>query len=368
MELSNNGLGGWPALIIAQDPSPAPSFDWQERGSGPRHGIEIEFATGWCNTPHTLEPIVYTFSDYVQTTHAPSFDCAIPHATTAPNALNHVEIYLTQTHVEVWASDTSPDGVTFPNLHLLWAGDVALPFSRGYVSLALRNHATEKYWLGSAAMVRWDNVGFDGPVVTGWSEYSAPDSLTTYHGLPGCKMTGTTCQWMGDVIAAFPDEAGRVTCAQTMCPYDGDGRNVGYLIPNLDESVAPVALPFTGVARGSARRARLILAANYPWFAWNNMFPPPTQLNLRFRMNGGAWHDRLVTAVEANAFTDYFPALGGAGASAGFLNQAIDLDLAELRDGDNRVELQAAGTWTGTYRVMVTGVDLVLDDQPPPSK
>ena len=70
---------------------------------------------------------------------------------TAPGALNHVEVYVTQTHLEVWTSDTSPDGVTFPNLHLLWAGDVALPFSRGYVSLALRNHATMKYWLGSAA-------------------------------------------------------------------------------------------------------------------------------------------------------------------------------------------------------------------------
>ncbi len=363
MDLSNNGLGGWPALIIAQDPSPAPSFDWQERGSGPRNGIEIEFGTGWCNTPHTLETIVYTFSDYVQTAHVPSFDCAIPHATTAPGALNHVEISLTQTHVEVWASDTSPDGVSFPNLKLLWAGDVALAFSRGYVSLALRNHATQKYWLGSAATVRFDNVGFDGPVVTGWREYSAPDSLTAYHGLPGCKMGGTTCQWEGDVIPASPDDAGRVMCAATACTYDSDGRNVGYLVPNVDETVARVALRFAGVTPGQGTRARLILAATYPWFEWNNMFPPPTHLNLRFRVNGGAWHDRFITAVEANAFTDFSPTLGGAGAGAGLLNQAIDLDIAELRAGDNLIELQAAGTWTGTYRVAVTGVDLVLDDR-----
>ena len=133
MDLSNNGLGGWPALVIAQDPSPAPSFDWQERGSGPRNGVEIEFGTGWCNTAHTLEAIVYTFADYLQTSHIPSFDCAIPHALTAPDTLNHVEIYLTQTHLEVWTSDTSPDGVTFPNLHKLWEGELALPFSRGYV-------------------------------------------------------------------------------------------------------------------------------------------------------------------------------------------------------------------------------------------
>jgi len=67
MDLSNNGLGGWPALVISQDPAAAPSFDWQERGSGPRNGIEIEFGTGWCNTAQTLEVIVYAFSDYNQT-------------------------------------------------------------------------------------------------------------------------------------------------------------------------------------------------------------------------------------------------------------------------------------------------------------
>ena len=364
MELSNNGLGGWPALIIAQDPSPTPSFDWQERGSGPRNGIEIEFGTGWCNTPHTLEAVVYTFRDYVQTAFIPSFDCGIAHATTAPDALNHVEIYLTQTHLEVWTSDASPDGITFPNLHLLWAGDVDLPFARGYVSLALRNHATMKYWLGSAATVRWDNVGFDGPVVAGWHDYSAPDSLTSYPGLPGCTMTGTACEWEGDVIPMFPDDAGRVQCASTTCTYDGQGRNVGYVVPNMDESVAPVALPFTGVVLDGATRARLILAADYPWFDWNGVSNPPTHLDLRFRVNGGAWHDRFITDVEANAFIDFSPALGGAGAGAGLLNQAIDLDLAALRGGDNLIELQAAGTWTGTYRVSVTGADLVLDQGP----
>ena len=362
MDLSNNGLGGWPALIIAEDPSATPSFDWQERGSGPRNGVEIEFGTGWCNTPHTLEAIVYTFADYLQTSHIPSFDCAIPHATTAPDALNHVEIYLTQSHLEVWTSDTSPDGVTFPNLHKLWEGDLALPFSRGYVSLALRNHATMKYWLGSAATVRWDNVGFDGPVIAGWREYSAPDSLTTYEGLNGCKMAGTTCQWEGDVIPAFPMDSGRVMCAMTTCTYAGEGRNVGYAIPNADETTPPVALHFQGVTLAGATRARLILAADYPWFEWNMMFPPPTHLNLRHRENGGAWHDRFVTAVEANAFMDFNPSLGGAGASAGFLNEAIELDLAGLHDGDNLIELQGAGTWTGSYRIGVTGVDLVLTD------
>ena len=366
MDLTNQGLGGWPALIIAQDPSPAPSFDWQERGSGPRNGIEIEFGTGWCNTPHTLETILYTFKDYQQTAYVPSFDCAIPHALTAPDSLNHVEIYLTQNHLEVWTSDASSDGVNFPDFQRLWEGDIDLPFTRGYVSLALRNHATMKYWLGSAATVRWDNVGFDGPVSANVHDYSAPDSLTAYQGLPGCTLagTGTACQWEGDVIPAAPDDSGRMQCAMTSCTYAGEGRNVGYVVPNVDEDTPPVALDFKGVTLADTSRARLILAANYPAFDWNGVSNPPTHLVLRVRVNGGAWHDRNITALEAGAFTDFSPDLGGAGAGAGLLNQAIDLDLTELRDGDNQIELQAAGTWTGTYRVSVTGIDLVLDQAP----
>ena len=67
--------------------------------------------------------------------------------------------------------------------------------------------------------------------------------------------------------------------------------------------------------------------------------------------------------AEANAFSDFSPDLGGAGVGAGLLNQAIDLALDELVPGDNRIEFLAANTWTGSYRVAITGVDLVLYDQ-----
>jgi len=362
MDLTNNGLGGWPALIVAEDPSPTPSFDWQERGSGPRNGIEIEFGTGWCNTPQTMEPIVYTFQDYLQTAFVPSFDCAIPHALTAPGALNHVVVYLTQSHVEVWASDVSPDGVNFPNLQLLWSGDVTLPFSRGYVSIALRNHATIKYWLGSAATLRFDNVGFDGPKLSGHREYSAPDSLTSSSPLPGCAPDGGDCAWEGDVIVSHPNDQGRMDCAATSCDYTAaDARNVGYVVPNVDEDAPPLALDFSGVDPSGVTRARLVFGAIYPAFDWNGVSHPPTYIDLRFRVNGGDWHDRNVTDVEANAFIDFSPDLGGAGSGAGLLNQAIDVDLTELVSGDNRIELQAANTWTGSYRVAITSADLALD-------
>jgi hypothetical protein len=363
LDLSNNSLGGWPALIIAEAPSPTPSFDWQERGSGPQNGVEIEFGTGWCNTPQTLQAIVYTFADYVQTSFVPSFDCENPHAFTQPDAFNHVEVYLTEHHLELWVSDASTDGVEFPNFRRLWQGDLELPFSRGYVSLALRNHASLKYWLGSAAAVRFDNIGFDGPKLTGSREYSAPDSLLPFQGLPGCVMGDSdACRWEGEVIPEFPDDAGRVACALTACNYDGEGRSVGYTLPNEAEADAPpAALDFARVELKDATRARLVFGATYPWFEWNGVNHPPEFMALLYRVNGGDWHERPVSDAEANAFTDFSPELGGAGAGAGLLNQAIDLDLSELRDGDNRIELRSAHTWTGTYRVSITAADLVLD-------
>lgn len=357
VSLENQGLGGWPAISISRDPSPAPSFDWEERGSGPRDGIEIEFDTGWCNTPHTVEVGLFTFQDYDQTAARGSFDCGTPHAMTQPDALNHVEVYLSANHLEVWASDPSPDGTTFPNFHRLYAADLNLSFERGSVNLNVRNHATLKYWVGSAWSVRWDNVGFDGPVVADTREYDVPDSLIPLDGIDGCGVEGG-CAWRGDVIAANPGN--NMLCnPDVSCTADGQKMNVGYVVPRDDEP-APVALHVPGVNLDGATSARLVLAATYPSFDWNGVSKPPTAIDLQYRLNGGPFHDRFITAVEATAFTDFNPSLGGAGAGAGFLNQIIDVDLAELKSGDNLLELQTSGTWTGDYRAGVIGVDLVL--------
>ena len=73
MDLPNNGgLGGWPALIIAEDPSPAPSFDWQERGSGPRNGVEIEWHGLRQHAAHARGDQFNAFADYLQTAHIPA--------------------------------------------------------------------------------------------------------------------------------------------------------------------------------------------------------------------------------------------------------------------------------------------------------
>ncbi|HEY6880153.1 MAG TPA: hypothetical protein VI299_19145 [Polyangiales bacterium] len=352
-DLSHHGLGGWPAIVISESPSLAPSFDWEERGSGPQHGVSIEFVGGWCNKPDSLEVSLFTFRNYEQTAQRASFDCETPHVSTARDRLNHVEIYLTRGHLEVWASDPSPNGVDFPNFTRLYEADLDLPFERGYVQLLVRNHATMKYWLGSAATVRWDNVGFDGPLVDGFREHSASDRLTADDGLDGCMINGQ-CVWRGDAIAQHDDDA---VCA-TSCMAQGQGKYVGYVVPRQDEP--PVAIEIPNVVLRGATGARLALAATYPWFDWNGVSKPPTAIALRYRLNGGPSHDRSISDIEATAFTDFSPELGGAGHGSGFLNQIIELELSELRDGNNTLELQTVGTWTGDYRAGIAAADLIL--------
>jgi hypothetical protein len=355
LDVEIRGGWGWPAIVLAEDPSPAPSFDWEERGSGPRNGIEIEWTGGWCGSYTEIRPNIYLFRDHVQTgPFGATDDCSL-YAETAADQLNHVEIYLTQRHLEVWASDPSPDGVNFPNFHMLYSGEIDLPFTRGYVSLVGRNHATLKYWAGSAWIGRWDNVGFDGPVIDDTREYSAPDSFVRTEGLWGCQM-GDTCEWRGDVWARSPDED---ICAAMDCTYPGESRTVGYVVPNADES--PIAIEIAGVSLEGVTGARIALAASYPWFEWGGMFPPPTAFNLRHRLNGGPWHDRFVTEEEVAAFGNYFPDVTGGPGGAGLLNQIIEIDPSELREGTNVLELISQGTWTGSYRVGVIGIDLILD-------
>ncbi len=296
----------------------------------------------------------YSSRDFLETAHEFSWDCDQPHALTAPGSLNRVEIRVSKSGVEVWASDASPDGVSFPNFQHLGTLALELPFERGYVSLITRNHATLKYWSGASWATRWDNVGFDGPVLSETREYSAPEPLGVTQGISGCTVDDA-CVWRGKVIAEHPEGDGATCTAE--CEAEGEGRTVGWVVPNETEDVAPIAIEIPDVSLEGVTGARLVWAADYPYFSWNDRFPPPTALNLRYRLNGGPFHDRFVTESEVNAF-------GGEQGGAGLLNQLTELDPSELVSGTNVLELSGSGTWTGAYRIAVVGVDLVVDVEP----
>ncbi|HEU5074055.1 MAG TPA: hypothetical protein VFU02_07775, partial [Polyangiaceae bacterium] len=237
---------------------------------------------------------------------------------TQQGALHHFEITVSQSRIEVFASPASEDGVEFGRLELLHSADVDLPFSRGYVYITLHNHASLKYSADSlgeiydAWFARWDNVGFDGPVVENWREYEIPDSLV-------------------------PAESSPVV--------SGPVRSVGYLV--ADESMGPRdVLEFRDVDLTDVASARLTLGS---WYNINegNL----ADFRLSYRFNGGTWRDRYLTEGEI--------ALLNSGNNHGQLAQVIDVPLEDLVEGTNTLEFVTANV-PQNYPPAVSAIDLVL--------
>jgi hypothetical protein len=175
-------LLGWIAIAVTEDPIPSPSFS-AIPGSGnfeggviPKNGISVELQ-GTCNTGQARVTMIHEYRNYVDYIH--NFNegqsTCFP---TSHHHLNRFELRLSQSRVELWATPYSDNGVTFGNPTLVASANLGLTFSRGYVHLVTRNHASLKYWTSNdpadareAWVVRWDNVGFDGPVINNTKEF-----------------------------------------------------------------------------------------------------------------------------------------------------------------------------------------------------
>lgn len=318
-------LLGWISLEVTDDPIAAPSYgviDNDEGGIIPKNGFELQFAYT-CNTSPPSQvslSAVHVFENYADRVLPAAWKSNPPSAcvSTAAGKLNHFEVRVSQHRIEVYVSPVSSDGQRFEAATLMFSADVELPLSRGYVHISTHNHATLKYSPGNqmdAWLARWDNVGFDGPVVRAFREYELKDSL---------------------VAAA-------------------DGRiNVAYRV--ADEANGPnEVLHFEGVDLVNALAARLALSA---WYLRDN--GGLEQFVLKYRFNGGVWRERRLSAEEIQALTK--PLVDGAptGGSQGAIGQMLDVPLADLVPGHNTLEFVTKNV-PQNYPPAVLNIDLVLE-------
>jgi len=312
---------GWASVAVTEDPSPAPSYSLGESGTTndeggavPRRGFLVQFHScsgGWLGVR-----VIDVFEDYAQTAYFADTPCS--ELSVVDSNLHHFEIAVSQQRIEVYASPSSSDGVEFGDLQLLYGVDVDLPFSRGYVAMTVHNHASIKYseefagvyldaWFG-----RWDNVGFDGPVVENWREYSVPDSLVA--GVDAWSVSGPVV-------------------------------DVGYVV--ADEAAGPNhVLEFQDVDLAGVVGARLAFGS------WYNLFDgDAAEYALKFRFNGGTWRTHQLTAGEAGVLKG--------GNSQGALSQVVDVPVEDLVDGRNTLEFVSVGVPQNSPPA-VSSVDLVL--------
>lgn len=311
-------LLGWISLEVSEDPTPGPSFALgventaNDEGSVvPRNAFELQFQNN-CNSKGDAVGLrsLLIVKNYVQT----EVSVGEPPVCikTKEGHLNHIEVAVSQSRIEIFATPYSEDGSKWEAPVLLFGADVSLPFSRAYVNITAHNHATKKYSEPplDAWLARWDNVAFDGPVITGDREYEIPDSL-----VPSKQPFGTE-----------------------------QVKTIAYLV--AESTGAPKdTLHFKGVDPSGMSKARLAISGWYQPSEKNATYA------LKFRLNGGAWHDRPFTADEVKVLSDSH--------CQGAIAQMIDVPIDELVKGDNSLEFLALNI-PQNVPPAVSNIDLIL--------
>jgi hypothetical protein len=192
----NLGHGYWIEIWITDDPAPLPHDELFGLLSLPKNGVGLGFHfggkcpstnTSWGNTLETIRivedhAVVAIYDDI-------SLDSPTRCFQSFDARLNRMELRISETTVELWATDfESPDSF----LLRARAEDLTLPLTRGYVhfqhgQLSAASDGMEGCESGvpntcpsASQTFRWDNIGFDGPLLASPSGYSVPDN-----GAPG---------------------------------------------------------------------------------------------------------------------------------------------------------------------------------------
>lgn len=326
-------LGGYPEIDITDQPVPAPTFrefNNFEVGSLPQNAIIVKFGNECDNNTSAAPYNVMVYANYVGTILTPTYSFAQGGCVqTSAGQLNHFEIQLSQTQISIYGSDFTPDYVNYPNYKLLYQATISLPFTRGYVHVDARNHATLKYGDGPDAIFHWDNIGFDGPLIPALQAYEIPDNTT---------------------VSTFTGDAGDPSTPAI---------NLGYLL--LDGTTGPAAgmynpttlissLPFQNVNLSGVASAMLTFNA---WFNAIDHVPSMTW-GISYSINGGSFTTVYPTAAQIAAMSD-----NTGGGYQAFFTPVINVPLSDLVQGTNTIQFLPVNAPTD-YPPVVTNIILLL--------
>ncbi|MET0143815.1 MAG: hypothetical protein ABW328_03390 [Ilumatobacteraceae bacterium] len=299
------GVLGWQTLIFTPEPSSAPSYLADNSGGAtPERGLALHF--NWqCVTNGQFNPSVQvrTYDRHRETLLTDDGGSCTAPISVASGRLNRVEVRLSTSHIEVWISDASSDGVRFGALKRVFSSPLSLGFTRGNLYVGVHNHATVKYAGLASWTTLWDNVAFDGPA------------------LPAQRVSQVA-------DAAVPS---------------GSGVDNAYALGN---GIPTTALELPGVSTSGATSGHLVFDLMADTISNANF----ADWRVRYRLNGGAWHDIALSP-------DQVATASGRGGAFGF---TAPVSLAELRSGTNSLELSGTGFFLG-YQPYVGNIDLVLE-------
>jgi hypothetical protein len=207
-DVSNNSQGShaaWPEIWVSDQPVPDP-FTHLGDSDYPRNAFGVRFA-GCTNAGGTgvtcpggsaqfvgVDSAV-TVTDYVANDSFKGGSIVVEGTGNAvkesrPGEVNHYEIDVNASRIDVYGTDAFTLGRTMPPLqHLATIPNVNLAFTRGLVWLEDVHYNACKFNRQCDNTFNWANFGFDGPVLTRDLTFDVPDSLREY---AGTMENGTT--------------------------------------------------------------------------------------------------------------------------------------------------------------------------------
>jgi hypothetical protein len=318
-----DALATYIEIDLTEDPVAAPTFrEFQnyEPGPVPRSGLMMKWTNGCGQNGRQIGlGLVLLYTNFAPTTLTPAG--STPCVATLLGSLNHFEIQVSRQRLDIYGSDYSPDnGRSFPNVRRMYSADVSLPFTRGYVHVAARNHASIKYGYGPDGVYHWDNIGFDGPVISGWRAYEIPDNNTT--GTYNSQSIRNLGFMLLDGTSGKP--AGIYDPVNRLGPFQFQAVNL------------------TGMVT-----ARLSLNAYFNVITHT----ADSTWGWRVRFNGSVWRTRMLTQPEVVAINTP--------GSAGNMALLIDVPITDLVSGVNTLDMLPLNA-PMDYPPVVANIDLTL--------
>lgn len=175
------GHGWWVEVWIADEPVPGPYVGAPANNAIPRNGIGFVFGecqnsiSGELNKVFIMKDYLVTNTiDWIQGDTQLHVDGCFE---TIDNRRNKLEIRISPTRFEIWASDAGESDVH----RIAWSDTNvdkwSMPLTRGYVSFLHVQYNAEKSGHVANQTYHWDNIGFDGPVHPKAIGYDIPDAL-----------------------------------------------------------------------------------------------------------------------------------------------------------------------------------------------
>jgi hypothetical protein len=306
---TEGGLLGWPTILYTAAPYSVPSYLADNAGGAtPREGLQIHFnalcpgPAGW--TRFVTVRAYHRFREGLVHDENGFENWCTSNVRTQPGRLNRVKIRVSRTHLAVWMTNASSDGIHFGKLKKVYSAPMSLGFTRGNLYFGVHNHATEKYAGLPSWTVLWDDIAFDGPRL----------------------------------------RRQRVSQVKDAAVAEGGGMNLGYALPNSRGGGATRRLALPNVSTANVRSGRLVfnLAAdpitNRNWADWR----------VNYRLNGRRWHSVAISADE-RALMD----------RSGSYIFSVPVSRAELVNGTNVVRFSGTNFYDG-YQPYIGNIDLVL--------